>query len=173
MLPELTRAAERHRKRVQAELYSCETCQRDDDGEVVWVLGDQIQLADLLQEMKVPEHLWDAIAPHLRCPNCGREGFHPYDDLALPSSQERAVERHLRKAVREHGPEVDAFDEYLTKYPMLGIKHAFGRRIQRLIETGKIRRISVSGTYFRVRRTTGGKVNAPRDLGAPQLGVPG
>lgn len=38
----MTRAAERHGKRVQAKLYACESCQPTDDGEVVWFLGDQV-----------------------------------------------------------------------------------------------------------------------------------
>ena len=173
MLPELTRAAERHRERVQAKLYACESCQPTDDGEVEWFLGDQVELADLLREMKVPERMWDAIAAHLRCPNCGREGFHRYDDVGLPSSEERLFQRLLRKALREHGPEIEAFDEYLTKFPLLGMKHAFGRKIQRLIESDRIRRSNVSGIHFRVRRMKDGKVYGPGDLGAPQLGIPG
>ncbi|HEX8243176.1 MAG TPA: RES family NAD+ phosphorylase [Longimicrobium sp.] len=173
MAPELTRAAERHRERVQSKLYACEACQPTDDGEVAWFLGDRVELADLLREMKVPEHMWDGIADRLRCPNCGREGFHRYDDVGLPSSEERLFQRHLEKALREHGVEIEAFDEYLTKYPMLGIKHGFGRKIQRLIGSGGIRRTTVSGTYYRVRRMKDGKVYGPGDLGAPRLGVPG
>lgn len=96
--------------------------------------------------MKVPERMWDAIAAHLLCPNCGREGFHRYDDVGLPSSEERLFQRHLQKALRENGAEIEAFYEYLTKFPLLGMKHAFGRKIQRLIEFDRIRRSNLSST---------------------------
>jgi len=173
MLPELTRAAERHRERVQAQLYACESCQPQDDGHVEWYLGDQVEVADLLREVKVPERMWDDVASHLRCPNCGRRGFHRYDDIALPSSEERTYQRHLQRALREHGAAIEEFDKYLTKFPMLGMKHAFGRKVQRLIGSGRIRPTNVLGTYYRVRRMRGGTVYGPPDLGAPRLGVPG
>jgi hypothetical protein len=167
--PRLTKKAEGYRQRVQAKLYSCELDQSlEADG--MWYVGEPVELTALFDEVNVPEKLRKIVAAHLHCPYCGNDTIHIGDDVGVEPSFERAIRRHLDKAVRDHGTRIDDFADYLEKYPTLGATHPFGRRLRKGIRSGKVPSRSVGGTWYRARADMDGTVLTSAEMWAAPVG---
>lgn len=170
--PPLTKKAEAYRDRVQARLYSCELDQPTDaDG--MWFVGDPVELTTLLDEANVPEKLRGDVVAHLRCPYCGNDSIGIGDDVGVQPSIEREIERHLRKAMRDHGKQIEALADFLEKYPTLGATHPFGRRLRRGIRSGNVPTRAAVGTWYRSRADEDGKVLTSAEMWAAPAGTSG
>jgi len=116
-------------QKIQPEIAYCTTCQAYDGGEIIWVLGQKTDLEDLFNEYEVPEALRDMVADGLCCNNCGvnlsREA-----DVGLKTQEQREIDKKWEFWHKNYDPRIDEFQEFLSKYPYLGLSHKIGQEIQ-------------------------------------------
>lgn len=74
-LSQLNEEQEKFREKAQKIIRYCEDCQSHDSGEIIWVLGEKMELDDILDELGVLEEDYNIIAEHLYCPYCDSKGF--------------------------------------------------------------------------------------------------
>ena len=119
-----------------------------------WALGDRTEVRELLEAFDVPEKLWDQVAAKLHCPYCGNSGFDVSDEIGTYTADEVAEEKRSREWYQRWKPRLDAFGEYLARYPYLGAKHAIGRRILKAINELPVRDLA-DEVWWRARQPEG------------------
>lgn len=112
----------------------CYNCQPWEDGEMIWVRGNQTTLDELLSEYRVPEKYRETVASRLNCGNCGTP-LSLWDDVGAKDSEEIAHEKLWDKWTAKLAPELESFGKHLSEYPYLGLAHKMGKRIHKDIET--------------------------------------
>jgi hypothetical protein len=159
------RSVEEMAEAVQAAIGYCIYCQPSDD-EVGWILGDRVELQELLDRHDVPEDQWDDVATRLECPNCGFSGFDPSDDVGEYTAPELAERAKWDEWFKKWQPKLEQFGSYLADYPYLGAKHPFGRRIVKAISTFPQRDIREE-VWWRARRVDSSREFTVQDMLPP------
>ncbi len=156
-------------EQLQEEIQYCITCQPYDDGDVVWILGEETELEELFDTFKVPESLRDEIAENLQCPNCGCQ-FERGAQYGRKSDGEKLYEKLIDKKQKEWGKKyvqvLDDFMSFIEKYPYLGAKHSLGKKIVELMPKFPSRNIK-TGNWFRARKISDGRKFTHTDMTAP------
>jgi len=156
-------------EQLQEEIQYCATCQPYDSGDVVWILGEETELEELLDDFKVPESIRDEIAESLRCPNCGCQ-FERGAQYGKKSAGEILYEKLIDKKQKEwfgkYNQSLDDFMGFIEKYPYLGAKHSLGKKIIELMPKFPMKNIE-TGNWFRARKIIDGKKFTHDDMTAP------
>jgi RES domain-containing protein len=154
-------------ERLQPEVAYCYNCQPRDDGEFIWVVGDQIDMSDFLSEHEVPEKLWDAVAEKLRCDNCGTE-LDLSCEIGRKSNAEKAADEQWRQWHREYAPRLEGFVRWLEKHPYLGADHPLGRDF--LAQIKEFPTVTYARKeWWRARRVEGPTAFTTEEMGPPPL----
>lgn len=169
-LPVLTAKEKRYRDKVQSLIEYCSYCQPYDDGEVVWIMGDRIELCELLYECNVPEKVWDKLVKRLHCSHCGNSSFDLCSEIGMKDKFEKEVEENVNKANKLYGNEVRELEQLLESYPLLAYKHKFAKKIYEEIKGNKLPIITVQGTYYRARKVESSEVITTKKMCNPPLG---
>ena len=125
---------ERLRKKLQDEVAYCVTCQPYDGGDYIWVLGDEIDLTDLLQELNIPEEVWDEVVDGVTCQNCGAS-VELGDIVGTKTKEEQTLDELFDRLHRKLRPKLDDFQSHLERWPYLGLTHPIGKKILKEITT--------------------------------------
>jgi RES domain-containing protein len=158
---------------VQPLIEYCYNCQPWESGEIAaWVLGERTDLTDVFDMAEVPEdeELRMALAASLRCLNCGTTGFNLATEVGIRGEFEKRLEAQLNAARAAYRPQIEEFQAFLERTPMLGLKHELGRRLLSMVESEELPHREISGEHYRARLSNGPRVLASGDLGAPPVG---
>jgi hypothetical protein len=155
---------------VQPHVDYCITCQPWDGGEAIWIHGDQLFMANLLDHFEVPKDLQEEVASQLQCNNCGA----PLDStsyVGVKSAAEREEEERREQCwtawMLEYEPKLKDFIQSLSLYPYLGCDHPFGRHI--LEEIPRFPAITISDeSWWRARKPEGAQRFSAIDLYPPE-----
>ncbi len=169
---ELTKRETQLRDKVQKLIQYCDYCQPYDEGEVVWILGDKIELYDLLDDCKIPEKSWDKIITHLYCPHCSHSGFGLGLNVGLKTKFDIEVDKHMDEVYAVYGGEVKDFEDHLEKFPLLAYQHSFGRKLFNELKVKKLPVIEIEGNLFRARRVEGAEILETEKMFNPPTGKP-
>ncbi len=169
---ELSSKAERNRKKIQAKLVSCYNCQPFDEGEAVWIFGDQWELAELFIDNKIPEGQWDAIASQLICPNCGTSDFETYTEVGVQSKFDISLDKYIDQTLKKYKPLIIEFDALLEKTPLLAFSHKFGKKLFKDLEKSELPITEVEGVYYRAREAKNSEVLSIEKMMNPPTGKP-
>lgn len=172
-LPDLNKTAERYYQRVQDKVKYCINCQPKDGGDYVWVLGQETSMDEIFIELNVPERYWEDIAAHISCDYCGASGFGPMDTVGTEERIDILRKKHLKKAERKYGKQVDELQAHLEQYPFLTLSAPLGKTIYREITRGNPPVCAIEGEWFRTRCQTKTKVLRVSDMKAPPVGCAG
>lgn len=172
-LSNLNNTAESYRQRVQAQVKYCPTCQPYDEGDYIWIFGEETTLKEIFRDLNVPERYWEDIAAHIHCDNCGASGFGPWDTVGTEDRCDILRQKHLKAAERKYGKQVDKLQEYLEQYPFLTLSAPLGRTIYREITQGKPPTCIIQGEWFRTRRKKDRGNFSLKDMKAPPIGCAG
>jgi hypothetical protein len=160
-------------EKVQKKIVSCNNCQPYDEGEAVWIHGDEWEMDELMDDLNIPEdeELRNKIAMNLVCPECGTELEMGYN-VGTKEKYLTAIEKHLNLAKRKFGKALKELNDTLIKYPTLGLKHPIGRKILKEILEKKFDTCTEEGIYYRARRSDSDKIFTSKDMLIPSLGIP-
>jgi len=123
---------ERYREKLQSEVAYCVTCQPYDSGDYIWVLGQQIELTDLLEWLDIPERVWEDVVQGIICQNCGAS-VELGDTVGTKTEEEQILDELYDRLNRKLSPKVDDFQSHLERWPYLGLKHPIGKKILKQI----------------------------------------
>lgn len=153
-------------EQIQSEIAYCVTCQPYDEGDVVWIYGDENYLEDLFEAYDVPEELRGELARNLECPNCGRQ-FDRNDTYGSKTKIERRIEEKWNKWKANYEHDLNKFSEFITTYPYLGAYHPMGKKIIDVI--GKFPSTDIqNSSWYRARSIRSGDLILPDDMKAPK-----
>jgi len=155
----------KYREEVQEQVGYCVTCQPYDGGDYVWVLGDEIEIDNLLQDLEVPEHLWQEVLDGVYCGNCGNS-VELGDVVGTKTAEERAWEALHKRWAKELRPEFDEFQAHLERWPYLGVNHALGKKIAHSIPNFSRTEIR-NQDWFRARLPDKGRLFTAEDITPP------
>jgi len=124
---------ERYRKKLQNEIAYCVMCQPFESGSYIWILGDKIELTLLLQELDIPEEVWDEVLEEVVCQNCGHS-VELSDIVGTKPEEEEKLEELYDRLEKVLGPKLDDFQSHLEQWPYLGLKHPIGKKILKQIK---------------------------------------
>ena len=153
------------------EIQSCEYCRENQDSDMGFMLGDPMEIQELLSQAGVDEEKMEQYLPLLSCPNCGIPGadFSLDDEVGMPTNEELHHRQRWNEWTRELRPRVDEFAAQLRMYPYLGGIHDVGREILNGIPT--FPRITLPARqWWRARKAEGALVFTLQDLKAPPHG---
>jgi len=145
---------ERYRKKLQSEIAYCVMCQPFESGSYIWILGDEIELTVLLQELDIPEEVWDEVLEGIVCQNCGHS-VELSDTVGTKPEEEQELEELYDRLKRVLSPKLDEFQSHLEKWPYLGLKHPIGKKILKQIMDFPIMTIR-NGVWYRARSPKSG-----------------
>jgi len=158
---------ERFRKKLQSEIAYCATCQPWEDGEPFWILGDKIELTDLMDYYDVPEDddFREELANELHCEGCGTD-LNLYDDVGIRTKEEKKIAGTWKFWNKNYRPRIEEFGKFLEKNPYLGLNHKIGKEIFRSIN--KYPSINIlKETWWRTRKPDGSKAFTSNDMYPP------
>lgn len=170
--PILTSKEEKYRSKVQSKIENCIYCQPYDGGEVFWILGDRIELMELLEICKVPEINWEIIVEHLHCPYCGNISFDLASEIGIKTEFDIEVDKHLAGAKKMYGSLVIELEELLEKFPLLAYSNKLAKRIFKEIKDEKLPKSSVVGEFYRARKAENSVVITNDGMFNPPIGKP-
>jgi hypothetical protein len=150
------------------EIQSCEYCQENQDPDMGFVLGDSMEIQELLTQAGVDEDELASYLPLISCPNCGVGGmdFSLNDEVGMPTSEELLHRDRWREWTRELRPRVTEFAAHLETYPYLGGAHDLGKEI--LDTLPKFSRVTLPASrWWRARQAHGARVFTLDDLQPP------
>ncbi len=150
---------------LQEEIQYCITCQPYDDGDAVWILGEQNDLESLFDEYEIPEEDRDEIANKLHCLNCGRQ-LERFDDYGAKTEYEKQVDQKRDEWFAKYSDELNDFVQFIKKYPYLGAKHKLGEKIIGLLPEFPITTVE-NDSWFRARKISDGHKFSHKDMTAP------
>lgn len=152
-------------ERVQTEIEYCITCQPYDNGEAVWILGEESDLEELLDKHRIAKKYRDEFVALLRCPNCGRQ-LDRFDSYGAKTQYEKLVDKKHKEWGSKYHHLLAEFSSYIEKYPYLGAGHALGKKIIKLIHKFPKTKIK-DQVWFRARRITDGRSFTHKDMMPP------
>lgn len=161
----MARTAEAWAKLAQQYIGYCYSDQPHEPG-FDWALGRRTEIHELLESLNVPERSWESVAAKLHCPYCGNGGFDTNDEVGTYTPEELADEKRSREWYQRWQPKLNAFGEYLAKYPYLGAKHAVGRHIIKAINDLPVRNV-INEVWWRARQPEGGRHFSRWDMFPP------
>lgn len=156
---------ERYRKKLQSEVDYCVTCQPYDSGDYIWILGDQIELTDLLQNLDIPEEVWDEVVEGIVCQNCGGS-VELADTVGTKTKEEQELEELYGRLKKVLSPKLDEFQSHLEQWPYLGLKHPIGKKILKQITDFPFVTIR-DAVWYRARTPRGGSSMDVTELQPP------
>ena len=157
-------------KKIQADIEYCVYCQPYDDGETVWIHGEQTELQDLMYKYNVPEKSWDRIISNIVCPYCGNSSFDIASDVGVKTQFDIEVDRHMDDVNKLYGSQVQELEKWLEKYPLLALENKFAKRIRKEIAEKKLPVVTVEGNYYRARKVETSEVFDSKKMYAPPVG---
>jgi hypothetical protein len=149
------------------DIVSCEYCPPNQD-DMGFVLGDPIEIQELLRQAGVKEDDLNAYLSLIWCPNCGVSGtdFSLNDEVGMLTSEELLHRERWNEWTQELRPRVTDFAAQLETYPYLGGVHELGREILATLPT--FPRVTLpAGRWWRARKAEGARVFEVHDLQAP------
>ncbi|MFA5239935.1 MAG: RES family NAD+ phosphorylase [Phycisphaerae bacterium] len=152
---------------IQPEIAYCATCQAYDGGEIIWVLGQRTDLEDLFCDYDVPEELRNEVADELQCNNCGATLSRGVE-IGLKTKEEIETDKRWDDWYKNYEPKINEFEEFLSKYPYLGLLHNIGREIQSKISEFPKTNI-VGEDWWRARQPEGSKKLTSTDMYPPDF----
>ena len=150
---------------IQPEIKYCVTCQPYDGGDYIWVLGDESDLEDLLDDYDVPEEIRDEVADQLRCNNCGCNLFRQAT-IGLKPQSEKEFDWKLEEWEKQYQNQLSEFATFLKSYPYLGAINPFGSQIVKSMSTFP-KTIITDQEWYRARRIDNGNKAQIDDFKAP------
>ena len=170
--PQLTAKEKTYVKKIQSKIEYCAYCQPYDEGEVVWIHGDKIDLNDLMGDCRIPERSKEKVARHLYCPSCGNSDFDLFLDVGIQSRFDKEVEKHMAEVYSLYGGEVRELEELLEQYPLLAYRDKLAKRIYKEIKGGKLPIATVEGKFYRARKVESSEVVTSQGMYNPPIGKP-
>jgi len=152
---------------VQAEVAYCGTCQPYDEGECVWILGEEMEWDEIFDMCEVPEdeELRAQIARQIECPHCGA-GLDDSCRVGVKSEREKVVDDLWATWEEKYGWRFDDLYAYLEKHPYLGLSHDLGAELRDHI--GKLPPSTLQEqVWYRARRVSSSAVLSARDMLPP------
>lgn len=150
------------------EIQSCEYCPENQDPDMGFMLGEPVEIQELLTDAGVDEDNLEDYLYLISCPNCGIGGsdFSPTDEVGMPTAEELLYRQRWNEWQREVRPRVDQFAAELETYPYLGGVHDVGRQI--LAALPRFERVTLpAGHWWRARKADGARVFSLKDLQPP------
>jgi hypothetical protein len=84
----------------------------------------------------------------------------------------KKVEQHIRTAKQKYGKAIIQLEKLLLRAPMLAMTDPLAKKIKKEMEAKSVRRIELSGEFFRARPVQRGKKYSIKEMKAPPLGWP-
>jgi hypothetical protein len=150
---------------LQAEIQYCITCQPYDDGDAVWIFGEQTNLESLFDQYEIQDDIRDIIANRLHCLNCGRQ-LERFDDYGAKTEFEKQIDQKRDEWFTKYKDNLDDFVQFIMKYPYLGAKHKIGEKIVELLPEFPKTNIE-NENWFRARKLSDGRKFSHEDMAAP------
>ncbi len=170
--PLLSKKEEKYLKKVQCKIEYCLYCQPYDEGEAVWIYGKRTELDDLFYDLNIPAEHWTNIMEHLVCPYCQHTGFSLGIDVGLKTKFEKEVDAHMDEVYNLYGSQVQEFEDFIEKYPLLAFKNKLAKRIHKELEEKKLPVIEIIGNFFRARKADSSEVLQKDKMLNPPMGKP-
>lgn len=153
-------------KRLQPLIEYCYNCQARDDGEWIWVLGDQQSMLDFLIGHDVPEELHEQVAESLSCLNCGTE-LDLAADIGLKTQEEYAWDEMHHEWHKKYATKLDNFAEWITKHPYLAAHHEIGRMFLKQLPDFPKTSTKHTDSWYRARPVWNHGIPTADDMGPP------
>ncbi len=84
----------------------------------------------------------------------------------------KKVREHIRRAKERYGIGIVRLEKLLLRAPMLAMTDPLAKKIKKEMEAKSVRRIELSGSFYRARPAENGKSFTAREMTAPPLGWP-
>lgn len=136
-----------------------------------FMIGDAMEIQELLGRAGVGEDDMEAYLPLISCPNCGVSGtdFSLTDEVGMPTHEELLHRERWNEWMQVLRPRVEEFAAHLEQFPYLGGIDDLGREILEGIQT--FPRITLPGRrWWRARKADGARAFTLDDLQAPPQG---
>lgn len=169
---ELSKKNQQLFEKVQEQIEYCYNCQPYDEGEAVWIHGDQTELSEILYDFKVQEKLHDIFARNLTCKYCGTSEFDPYSEVGLKTKYEVELDKHFDLAQRKYAKSLSDFKSLIMEFPFLALESKIAKDIKKEIEAKKLPVDTIFGTYYRCRNVEDNRAFESKDLMLAPLGIP-
>lgn len=171
-LPDLNKAAERYREKVQVLLKYCVTCQPYDGGDYVWIHGEKTTVDEIMDSVNCPEKYRDDIAEHLHCPNCGSSSIERYGTVGTEDRYRIAEEERYNRILKQYADKIEGFRKHIEDYPSLALDHPMGRKIYKEVVQRRAESVTVTPSkWSRARVVDRPDVFDSKDLHAPGIGL--
>lgn len=140
---------------IQSEIRYCPYCQTYEEGQVVWIFGNRVDLDELMDDFEVPEQSREELVKGLSCPNCRAEISRP-TDVGIRYDYEVEYDNKIAEAKAKYSGNLFDFSFYLRNFPYLGASHPIGKTI--LDEIPKFPQADIRDQeWYRARRIEAGK----------------
>jgi hypothetical protein len=152
------------------EIESCEYCPENQDPDMGFILGEPMEIQELLGQAGVDEDDLEAYLPLISCPNCGVSGtdFSLSDEVGMPTGEELLHRERWKEWTNELRPRVDDFAVQLRAYPYLAGLHDVGREIHDTLPS--FPRVTLPPRrWWRARKAAGARVFTLEDLQPPPV----
>jgi|GEM_PF-3185441 len=150
------------------DIESCQYCPENQDSDMGFMLGDAMEIQELLAQAGVDDDDMEHYLPLLSCPNCGIPGsdFNLDDEVGMPTGEELLHRQRWNEWSRELRPRVDEFAAQLRAYPYLGGIRELGQEILRTLPN--FPRVTLPPRrWWRARKADGARVFVLQDLQPP------
>jgi hypothetical protein len=153
---------------INNNIVGCANCQPYDseDKDIVWVTGHRHEISDVLYDHDISEEYLEKILPHIECPSCGNVFEYLSDDVGIMSEYEIKFQEKYDAIVEIEKDKIQAFYNFLSKYPYLGSEHEVGQEIAKEIKIMPLETIN-NKIYYRARKPENGKIFRHRDMYKP------
>lgn len=166
----LNQKEEEIRDIIQSEIYSCALCQPYDSGEVVWVIGEQINISELFFGHELNDDQIERICTHLQCPWCGADNIESYSEIGVKPHYEIISEKIIKDSSEKYGESIFELQKTITQYPFLVYKHPLANKIYCEIEKKQFPITEITGQYYRVREVRNSEVLLSKRMTNPPIG---
>jgi hypothetical protein len=159
------------RQKSSEQIHYCYNCQPADGGGYFWILGDRIDMHNLLWGCGIPEGYQSGVADQLSCPNCGTE-LDLTCEVGLQTNYEAELSKREKTAKSIYTKEIKSFEDQLQEFPMLALRHKFARKINKAISEHKLPVTTLEGKFYRARRLSDDKIFNKKDMLHAPIGKP-
>ena len=108
----------------QAQIARCDACGEDC---TEWV-------SDILDELRVPRHLYDYTCRNLCCPQC-EMGLEPDTSVQRSDPEDIPHLMFIARSALKYGRRLSAFHDFLSSFPYLGLEHPLGVALRRAVSS--------------------------------------
>ncbi|MCW3109235.1 MAG: hypothetical protein JWQ09_3741 [Segetibacter sp.] len=168
----ISAGAEKYFAKVKDLIHYCEYDQSYDGADVIWLMGEQAELGEVLADYRVPDKYIDEVASHMKCRGCGHNDFNRYSDVGLIDPIDKQIQEKIKQANKKYKKRIDDLLDFIEKFPSLVLKNPIAKKIYREISEGKVPTCTLQNAEsFRCRLPDGSRGFTFEEIHAPKVGI--